>query len=185
VTILFFPLAALAHPGHGESLADGFYHPLLGLDHLLAALAVGIWAAQGARRVLWCLPAAFLGGLGLGGFIGMQGWGLPYYEAGILLTLVILSLALLLPELGTLAQKGSLVFLFGFVHGNAHGMEAGAAAALPFALGFLLSTALLHGLGIVAATSFQKAHPDRGMEVFSKVAGLACLFGTAWLASGR
>lgn len=145
---------ALAHSGHGVtgSLLAGFAHPLLGVDHLLAMLAVGLWAGLARSRALWAWPAAFVGGMLLGGALGMAGIALPLLEPIILASVLLLGLAALVAAqppawLGALA-----VLLLALSHGNAHGLEAPVAAGgLAYAAGFALSTALLHGLGLGVA----------------------------------
>jgi urease accessory protein len=150
------PAVALAHPGHGaphdSAFAAGLMHPLLGLDHLAAMVAVGLWAAQLGGRMLWALPLAFAGTMVVGAGLGMAGVPLPLVEAGILTSLLVIGLAVAaarrLPAPGALA----LVALFALLHGHAHGTElqAGASAGL-YVAGFVLTTALLHAAGIGAA----------------------------------
>ena len=84
--LMALPAAALAHTGHMEpgGFMHGFEHPLGGLDHLLAMVAVGLWAAQSGGRALLALPAAFVGAMILGGLAGMAGLPLPAVELGIL-----------------------------------------------------------------------------------------------------
>src|ERR1700742_3769281 len=84
----------LAHTGHGASgFAQGFIHPLGGLDHVLAMVAVGLYAAMIGGRALWLIPAAFLGAMALGGALGVTGYGLPYTEIGIAVSVIVLGLA--------------------------------------------------------------------------------------------
>src|SRR4051794_14835334 len=90
--LMALPTAALAHTGHMEpgGFMHGFEHPLGGLDHLLAMVAVGLWAAQVGGRALWALPAAFVASMVLGGFAGMEGLLLPSVELGILGSVLVL-----------------------------------------------------------------------------------------------
>ncbi len=144
------PTAALAHPGHGgSSLTDGLVHPITGLDHVLAMVAVGLLSAQLGGRAVWLTPLTFLGVLAVGGALGMAGVNLPFAETGIVLSVIVLGLAvalsLSLPTLGAMA----LVGLFAVFHGYAHGAEMpGGALGLPYAAGFLTTTALLIGVGV-------------------------------------
>src|SRR5438477_9552004 len=90
--------AALAHTGHGDAsgFAYGFMHPLGGLDHVLAMVAVGLYAAMSGGRAVWLEPAAFLGAMALGGALGAAGYALPYAEIGIAASVVALGLAVAL-----------------------------------------------------------------------------------------
>lgn len=147
---------ALAHPGHETGgLAQGFLHPLGGLDHVLAMVAVGLIAARIGGRALLLVPAAFLGMMALGGAAGAMGWTLPHVETGIALSVLVLGLVLALGVVPPVAGAVALVGAFAVFHGFAHGAEMpGAASGLAYGLGFLAATALLHaaglGLGLVA-----------------------------------
>ncbi len=146
---LLAPLPALAHPGgdHVHGVAAGFLHPLAGLDHLAAMVAVGAWAGLTGGRARWALPLAFLGGAAAGGMMGATGVALPMVEAGILASVIVLGVlvgaAARLPTL----PGAALLAVFGVLHGHAHGTEL-AGGALGFGLGALGATALLHGLGV-------------------------------------
>ncbi|MDE2244966.1 MAG: HupE/UreJ family protein, partial [Xanthomonadaceae bacterium] len=99
ITILLFGTssAALAHPGHNVSgLAAGLMHPFSGLDHLLAMIAVGLWAAQGGGRKVWLLPATFMTMLAAGAGIAMQWQSLPLVDAGIATSVLVLGLLIML-----------------------------------------------------------------------------------------
>lgn len=140
---------AYAHPGHADGALAGFAHPLLGWDHLLAMLAVGVWASRQDGRAKWTIPASFMLIMLLAASAGMAGMALPAVESGIATSLLLLGLLLafsvkLEPAAGTL-----LVALFAVFHGHAHGMEI-PASATPWlhAGGFTLATGLLHGLGM-------------------------------------
>jgi urease accessory protein len=141
---------AFAHTGHGaSSLMQGFAHPLGGLDHLLAMVAVGLYAAMLGGRALWLVPAAFLGTMALGGALGVAGYALPYTEIGIAASVIVLGLAIAfrisLPTIAAMALAG----LFAIFHGHAHGAEMPqTVAGYEYAAGFLFATALLHGVGI-------------------------------------
>ena len=143
---------ALAHPGHGsEGLMAGLAHPVGGLDHLLAMVAVGLWAAQQGGRALWAVPAAFVSMLLVGGLLGMAGIALPLVETGIVGSVILFG-GLLLGAARLPVQAGmALVGVFALFHGYAHGAEMPqAASALTYALGFVLATALLHISGALA-----------------------------------
>lgn len=130
---------------------SGFVHPFFGLDHLLAMLAVGLWAASvsPSPRQSWRLPAVFLAVMVLGGGLGAAGWALPGTEAGVAASVVLLGLLtaarLRLPP----AVASTLVGLFALFHGLAHGAEmAQDADFLAYALGFVCATGLLHLAGV-------------------------------------
>ncbi len=144
---------AFAHidPPSG-SFAAGLSHPLFGLDHVLAMVAVGVWAAllaaQGRRAALFLVPVAFLGAMALGFCIALSGLHLPFVEPMVLASVVVLGL-LAAAAYSVPAGVGMvLVAAFAVFHGYAHGGEMGAASALSFGAGFTVSTALLHFSGI-------------------------------------
>jgi urease accessory protein len=153
------PVLAQAHtqPGQSNSFTSGLSHPLLGLDHMLAMVAVGLWAAQVGGRSRWLVPASFVTVMTLGGALGMAGVRLPMVETGILVSVLVLGLlitaAVRLPILASMLVVG----LFALFHGHSHGTEIPAAASgLLYALGFILATAALHGCGIGLGTLAQK-----------------------------
>lgn len=149
--------AACAHPGHAASLADGLAHPFLGLDHLLAMVAVGLWSARAlpaARR--WQGPAAFLGAMLLAALAAPAGLALPGVEVAIAAS-VLLCGALVAGGARLGAGAGlALVAVTALLHGAAHGAEAPVGGFLAFALGFTASTAALHGAGLALALRLQR-----------------------------
>ncbi|WP_439596048.1 HupE/UreJ family protein [Falsiroseomonas sp.] len=150
---LLAPLPALAHEAgdHVHGFAAGFLHPVGGLDHVLAMVAVGLWAGLLGGRALWALPAGFLGAMTLGFGLGAAGIGLPMVEAGILASVIILGALVAASARVSLALAVPLVAVFGLLHGHAHGTELEGAGAFPYAAGFLVATAALHGLGVFGA----------------------------------
>jgi urease accessory protein len=145
---------ALAHVGpphvHG-SFGNGVLHPLGGIDHVLAMVAVGLWAALAGGRALLLFPAAFLGGLLAGGMLAIGGFGLPLVEPGILASIVVLGAAVAFALEAPLPAALALIAAFGLLHGHAHGAEMpDLAAPVPYAAGFVLATAALHGVGLAA-----------------------------------
>jgi urease accessory protein len=148
--LLAFSSSAFAHPGHGASgLTAGLLHPFSGMDHLLAMLAVGLWAGQHGGRKVWLLPAVFMTLLAAGAGVALLYPTLPMIETGIAASVLVLgliiALSLQLPALSGIA----LTAAFGFVHGYAHGLEMPATAGPAlYALGFLSATAILHVTGI-------------------------------------
>ena len=180
--LLLLPLAAQAHPGagHDHGLLAGLTHPLGGLDHLLAMLAVGVWSAQQGGRALWALPIAFVSMLLVGGALGIAGIGIPYIEQGIQMSLLVFGLAIVLslrvaPFVGAL-----LVGAFAIFHGHAHGSEMDVATAvLPYCVGFAVATAALHGTGIVAMLAMARSARARLCE---RAAGLTVALSGGWFA---
>lgn len=145
--------AALAHPHHhhGEAAGflPGFLHPLTGLDHVLAMVAVGIWAALIGGRALIAWPAAFVVTMALAALAGMAYGGISVMETGIALSVVALGFAVALRVRAPLVLGGAVIGLFAIFHGHAHGAELPAATgALGYIAGFALATALLHAAGL-------------------------------------
>ncbi|MCL6609095.1 MAG: HupE/UreJ family protein [Geminicoccaceae bacterium] len=148
------PAAAHTFGAAGAGLAEGFFHPLGGWDHLLAMLAVGVWASQLGGRAVCAAPASFVGGLLLGAVLGMAGVELVAVEAGILASLVIVGLLIALAVRLPLPAGLGLVALFGLVHGHAHGTELPQTAAPAlYALGFVTASTLLHLVGVAIGTA--------------------------------
>jgi urease accessory protein len=142
---------ALAHTGVGPAngLGSGFAHPFLGLDHLLAMVAVGVWAAMLGGRAVWLAPLAFVGTLVLGDALAMAGIALPAVELVVAASVVALGAAMALDlRLGN-ALGMAAVGAFGLFHGHAHGAELPVAvSSMGFGLGFVAATGLLHALGV-------------------------------------
>ena len=150
---LLLPSLAHAHPGHGGAgFSGGFVHPLAGWDHLLAMLAVGLWAAQLGGVARWALPAAFVGAMSLSLGIGIAGFSLPWTEACIAISLLILG-AVIAARVRVLPMVAvALVAGCAFFHGLAHAPEAPAAGGASYIAGLILSTILLHVGGVSAGT---------------------------------
>jgi urease accessory protein len=144
------PVLADAHPFHGRSgLVGGLTHPLMGLDHLLAMVAVGLWAVQLGGRALWVVPTTFVTLMAVGGVLGMSGVPLPMSGTGVLLSVMVLGVLISAAARLPLAVGAALVGLFAVFHGHAHGAEMPVGgSASGFALGFILATAMLHACGI-------------------------------------
>jgi urease accessory protein len=157
--LVLLPGLASAHVllGTSHGLKDGFLHPLTGWDHLLAMFAVGLWAAQHRGRAMWLIPSSFLSVMVLGGMLGLAGVALP--GADLAIALSVLALGGLVATMTRFRPSLSMtvVGLFALFHGYAHGHEMPAAAgALTFSIGFVLSTAMLHGLGIAAGLGLRQ-----------------------------
>ncbi|GGB43222.1 protein hupE [Oceanisphaera marina] len=171
------PALALAHPGHGEhSLTSGFMHPLLGWDHLLAMVAVGMLMVANRDRSAWQLPLAFIGFMLLGAIAGIGGLALPGVEIGIVFSLLVLGMMLATGRSGHVMLATGLCALFGLFHGNAHGLELPANnSAISYIAGFLLATGLLHGAGWLTAARI-KSTLIKGSGAIIVGAGLLAAF---------
>jgi urease accessory protein len=179
--LMVLPGAALAHTGAGatSSFAHGFAHPIGGLDHVLAMVAVGLYAALLGGRALWLVPT-FVGVMAVGGALGMAGLTLPHVEIGIALSVIALGLAIARRiDLPTLIAT-VLVGVFAVFHGHAHGAGMPDATALAYAAGFLLATALLHGVGI-GLGSLAGRLGDRGWRATQAAGGAIAAVGVAIL----
>ncbi|CAD5107031.1 HupE/UreJ family protein [Zestomonas carbonaria] len=149
LALFLTPALAFAHPGHGDSgLASGLAHPVFGLDHLLAMLAVGLWAAQQQGAARWALPCTFVGTMLLGGLFGFQGLEIPLMETGIAGSVLAFGLLVALAVRPPLAVAVGLTALFALTHGVAHGLELPELASpWGYAVGFVAATAALHAAG--------------------------------------
>jgi len=157
--LCFAPTLASAHTGLGAThgFSDGFSHPVSGLDHILAMMAVGFLAARIGGRAMWLVPLAFVAMTAAGGLTGMSGIGLPFVEVGIAASVLVLGLAIAarmpLPAAGT----ALLVGFFAVFHGHAHGAEMPAGASgLAYGLGFVMATVALHAAGIGLAIGLDR-----------------------------
>jgi urease accessory protein len=151
---------AQAHiiPGDVHGFGSGFGHPLSGLDHILAMFAVGLWAAQLGGRARWLVPASFVSVMALGGVLAMAGLRVPFTEAGILLSVLVLGILVAVAARFPLAASMAVVGLFAFFHGHSHGTEMPAnAVGCAYGAGFALATALLHASGIGIGTLAQQS----------------------------
>lgn len=136
----------------GAGLSQGFAHPLLGFDHLLAMIAVGAWGAQLGGRAVWAVPGAFIGMMVAGAGLALSGISFPAVELGIVGSLLVIGALVAVAVRLPAAVGGGLVGFFALFHGHAHGAEIPeAASALLYGLGFVAATALLHGIGLGAA----------------------------------
>lgn len=151
VALVFAVAPAQAHTGAGAvfGLAAGISHPLHGIDHLLAMIAVGMLAALRGGRALWIVPLAFVGVMVLGGVLGVANVPLPFVELGIALSVVVLGALVAFDARFATPVVAAIVGFFALMHGHAHGTEMpGTALGMTYGLGFVAATAALHGLGI-------------------------------------
>ena len=142
---------ALAHSGDGAvgGFISGFMHPVLGWDHVIAMVAVGLWGAFLGRPAIWVLPIVFPMVMAFGGALGVAGVPLPGVEVGIAISAVALGAAVALAARPPIWVAAVVVGIFAIFHGHAHGTELpDAADPIAFSLGFVLATGLLHLGGI-------------------------------------
>lgn len=175
------PQIALAHVGdHGGSpFLSGVMHPVGGADHVLAMVAVGLWAAVTGGRALLALPLAFVAAMLAGGGLGATGIGLPGVEPMILASIVLIGLLAALAWRAPLALGVGIVTVFGLFHGHAHGTEGPAAGLMVYGAGFALTTMALHlaGLGLgLALNALSARGATRALGAGTAVAGLALAF---------
>jgi len=178
-SLLALSPVALAHTGMHpvDGFVSGFTHPFLGTDHLLAMIAVGLWAVAVAPRRVWLLPLAFMAVMGLGGWLGAAGIPLAYTETGIAASVVLLGLLVAGKVRLSQFTAVSLVSLFALFHGHAHGAEISADAELwTYAAGFVAATGLLHLAGVILG-GWLLAKPVwyRGCGIVMGATGLALL----------
>ena len=147
--------SAFAHveSGTASGLASGLLHPVTGLDHLVAMVAVGLWGAQLGSPAIWLLPITFPLVMAFGGLLGLANVGLPFTEQAVALSAVVLGALILLRARPPLWIAALVVAYFAIFHGYAHGLELPQAAnPLAYGLGFVIATGLLHLCGILIGT---------------------------------
>ena len=149
--LLLVALPAWAHDGGGQAAGflSGMLHPVSGLDHVLAMVAVGLWGAQLGAPAIWLLPVAFPLVMAFGGFLGLMGVPVPGVEIGIALSAVLLGVMVATQSRPPLGVAIALVGFFAVFHGHAHGTELPVGASgLLYSVGFVIVTGLLHATGI-------------------------------------
>jgi len=163
--LLAAPAGAHTFGADGAGLAAGLAHPVLGADHLLAMLGVGLWAALIGGRAAWLLPLLFPAAMVAGAALALAGAALPGVEAGVALSVLLVGLGVALAWQPGLGAASVLVAAFALLHGHAHGAELPEAASpVLYGLGFVAATLALHGLGLglgVAARRLGRG-PDGG-----------------------
>ena len=161
---------AFAHTQKGEAVGflTGFRHPISGLDHVLAMVAVGLWGAQLGSPAIWLLPVAFPMVMAFGGMLGLMGVPLPGTEYGIAISAILLGACVLFELKLPLPAAATLVGFFAIFHGHAHGTELPPGqSALLYSIGFVIATGCLHGVGIGIGT----VHRWRWGQAAVRVAG--------------
>lgn len=173
------------HAGLGQtgSLLDGLVHPLTGLDHILAMVMVGVLAVRLGGRAMVLLPASFLGLMTVGGILGVAGIDLPFVEIGIALSVLVLGLAIAADVRAPPVAAALLVGLFALAHGHAHGAEMPeSAGGLAYGVGFVMATAVLHGLGLGLGVLLGRLEGAGGRAALRLGGGAAAMAGIGLLA---
>jgi urease accessory protein len=151
--LLALPCAALAHVGQGDiggGFLAGLEHPVLGLDHVIAMVAVGLWGAQLGQPAIWLLPVTFPVVMAFGGALGALGVAIPGIEIGIALSAIVLGAFIAFCVRPPLAVAAVVVGVFAIFHGHAHGGELPESAnSIAYSAGFVIATGTLHALGIL------------------------------------
>jgi urease accessory protein len=181
VASLAWSATALAHTRGGEALgfATGLRHPVSGLDHVVAMIAVGLWGAQLGAPAIWLLPVTFPMVMAFGGMLGLVGVPLPGIEVGIALSAIALGVAVFREARPKLWAAALLVGVFAIFHGHAHGTELPPGAnGMLYSLGFVIATGTLHAVGI--ATGLVHRWPA-GRAILRAAGATVALVGVAFL----
>jgi urease accessory protein len=177
--------AAQAHTGVGGTVGfgHGFGHPFSGLDHILAMVAVGLFAVNLGGRAMWLVPASFVSMMAAGGMLGIAGVNVPFVEIGIALSVMVLGAAVALRCNVPVVAAMALVGFFAIFHGHAHGAEMPAdASGLAYAIGFTLATAILHAAGIGLGLGIGAASRNYAPRIAQVGGGAMALAGVGLLA---
>ncbi|NDJ60247.1 MAG: HupE/UreJ family protein [Chloroflexi bacterium] len=179
---LAVPLLAHTLPGDAGAI-DGFLHPLLGVEHLLAMFAVGLLSAKIGGRAIWTVPTAFVVVMAVGGILGYFGETLPVVSYGIALSVLLLGGALIfqrrIPEAIALILVGLFALFHGYAHGEAVPAEQTFVFFLAYVLGFLVSTAGLHVIG--ALVGYIALRSKRGTAILGVSGALIAVIGVVFL----
>jgi urease accessory protein len=177
--------SAQAHDGIGVAggFGHGFAHPIGGLDHVLAMVAVGVFATRLGGRALILVPVSFIAMMIVGGAVGMAGSGLPLVEIGIGLSVVVLGLCAASGYRMPVSAAMAVAAIFALFHGHAHGAEVpDSLSALEYLAGFVLGTSLLHAVGIAIGLAPRRLGQALGGPVPRIAGGVIALAGIAILA---
>jgi urease accessory protein len=186
VSTLLVPQLAFAHVGLGDAhdALHGFSHPLSGLDHMLAMVSVGLLAVNLGGRAVWAVPTSFVAMMIMGGVLGMAGLSLPLNEVGIGFSVLVLGSIIALSMRLPVSIAMALAATFALFHGFAHGAEMPEnSSGLLFASGFVVSTLLLHGIGIALGMGIARLSQAASRMTLKIGGGAIALVGVA-LVSG-
>ena len=184
-TLTLVATPALAHTTDiSAGFASGVMHPLTGVDHMLAMVAVGIWGTQLRRPAIWLLPLTFPLVMAVGGVLGVRAVPIPSVEIGVAGSAVVLGLMILLSVRPPIVVAATIVGAFAVFHGHAHGTELPTAAEpLAYGAGFVLVTGLLHATGIAMGLVDRwvlGVMALRGMGAAIGAVGAYLLMGLVW-----
>ena len=185
LTLTLFPSAAFAHPGAGytHDFEPGLAHPFAGADHILALVTVGIFAWQLGGRAVWLIPATFVLLMGAGGALATAGTALPSVEIGIAASVIVLGALVGFKVPAPLAIAAGTIAMFAIFHGHAHGSEMPIdLSAVAYTAGFMLATALLHGIGIALGFATSRIGEHHGRLAYALGGGTVALAGLGILA---
>jgi urease accessory protein len=162
LAILTLGTGGLTDPAHAAiepfaSFATGFAHPVLGIDHILVMVTVGVWGVLAGGRALWVWPAVFVSMMLTGFAASTVGLQLPGVPAAVAASIIVLGLMVALAVRAPLWLGAALIGLFAFFHGHAHGTEAIAGSLVAYGAGFALATAGLHAAGIGLALAVESS----------------------------
>jgi len=174
-----WPVVVLAHAekGAAEGLLAGLHHPISGLDHVLAMIAVGLWGAQLEKPAIWLLPVTFPMVMAFGGMLGLMGIPIPGVEVGIAISALVLGAMVMLEAKPPLWIAAVIVGFFAVFHGHAHGTELPeGASGLLYSIGFVVATGSLHGAGIAIGLIHKWPWGRKALRVAGGAVGLAGLY---------
>ena len=181
--VLLVAAPALAHVERGQAAGffTGLSHPVSGLDHVLAMVAVGLWGAQLGAPAMWLLPVIFPMVMAMGGVLGLLGIPLPFVEVAIALSAVLLGIMVMSEARPPVAVAAILVGFFAVFHGHAHGTELPAGqSGLLYSMGFVMATGCLHGVGITIGL----IHRWPAGKIALRIAGAGVALGGAFFLWG-
>ena len=177
IALLAAPVLAHDQQGQAAGFLAGLQHPVSGLDHVLAMVAVGLWGAQLGAPAIWVLPIAFPLVMAMGAMLGFLGVPVPGIEVGIAASGILLGTMVMLEARLPLLVAASLVGLFAIFHGHAHGTELPPQqSALLYSMGFVIMTGCLHAAGI----GIGAAHRWRWGRALLRAAGAIVATGGVW-----
>lgn len=185
LAVVLAPAIAFAHEETGQAAGflAGLMHPVTGMDHVLAMIAVGLWGAVLGPPAIWVLPVAFPLVMALGGLMGLLGIPLPGVEIGIALSAIVLGAMVLAEARPPIWLAALIVAVFAVFHGHAHGRELPeGTSALLYSLGFVIATGLLHAVGILLGVAYRWPVGRRALRAAGAGVALAGLF-FLWRAS--
>jgi len=183
--LVWLPAGAFAHTAGGAAGAGfltGFRHPLGGIDHVLAMLAVGMWGAQLGSPAIWALPVAFPQVMALGGVAAILGLPLVGIELGVTLSVLVLGSMIALDRRPPIWGAFLIVSFFAVFHGYAHGAELpGKTGAVAYSAGFVIATGLIHLTGIGIGLVVKLPHGAKALRAGGSAIAGAGLFLTGQL----